>query len=104
MNSETIIERDGYLVDGETGEKIVWYECDPSKNSECDKVLCRSAYVDQEHNFGFCAKTADPRFRKDRGRAWYAVKRLRLTAESRIGAVSTLRRGRYDGSRVHPVC
>ena len=75
MNSETIIERDGYLVDGETGEKIVWYECDPSKNSECDKVLCRSAYVDQEHNFGFCAKTADPRFRKDRGRAWYAVKK-----------------------------
>ena len=75
MNLEHICEKNCYLIDSDTGEKIVWYECDPSKNSECDKVLCRSAYVDQEHNFGFCAKTADPRFRKDGGRAWYAVKK-----------------------------
>ena len=26
-----------------------------------------------EGGFGFCSKTLDPRFRKDGGKAWYAV-------------------------------
>lgn len=28
---------------------------------------------EDEGGFGFCSKTLDPRFRKDGGKAWYAV-------------------------------
>lgn len=28
---EDIIARDGYLVDSATGEKVIFYECDPEK-------------------------------------------------------------------------
>lgn len=31
VNMENIVARDGYLVDGVTGEKVVFYECDPNK-------------------------------------------------------------------------
>ena len=29
--------------------------------------------AEDEGGFGFCSKTLDPRFRKDGGKAWYAV-------------------------------
>ena len=61
---EDIIARDGYLVDSATGEKVIFYECYPEKNTECDE---------DEGSFGFCSKTLNPQFRKDGGRAWYAV-------------------------------
>lgn len=67
-----IIAKDGYLVYGSTGEKVIFYECDPAKNFECDKTLCRMN-MDEDHEFGFCTKTIDPRFRKDGGKVWYAV-------------------------------
>lgn len=73
VNLNRIVARDGYLVDGDTGEKIVWYECDPAKNTGCDKSICREGCDSEGHDFGFCSKTADPRFRKDGGKAWYAV-------------------------------
>lgn len=68
-----IVPRNGYLVDGETGEKVLFYECDPMKNTECERKLCRAEADEDEGSFGFCSKTLDPRFRKDGGRVWYAV-------------------------------
>lgn len=68
-----IVAKDGYLVDGSTGEKVVFYECDPKKNTECSKTMCRVEEAESEASFGLCAKTPDPRFRKDGGRAFYAV-------------------------------
>ena len=62
-----IVPRNGYLVDGETGEKVLFYECDPMKNTECERKLCRAEADEDEGSFGFCSKTLDPRFRKDGG-------------------------------------
>lgn len=74
VNLEHIIEEDGYLIDGDSGEKVVFYECDPSKNTECSKEHCRLlAGNEDEASFGFCAKTPNPAFRKEGGRAFYAV-------------------------------
>ena len=42
VNMENIVARDGYLVDSVTGEKVVFYECDPNKNTECNRDICRS--------------------------------------------------------------
>lgn len=73
MELSKITAQDGYLVHKDTGEKVVFYECDPSKNTECDKAMCRADEEESEAGIGFCAKTPDPRFRKDGGRAFYAV-------------------------------
>lgn len=70
---ENIIPRDGYLVDKTTGQKVVFYECDPKKNTECDKRLCRLDGTEDDSGFGLCAKTVNPAFRKDGGRSFYAV-------------------------------
>lgn len=70
---ENIIADNGYLIDKTTGKKVVFYECDPAKNTECDKTMCRVEEEESEASFGFCAKTPDERFRKDGGKAWYAV-------------------------------
>lgn len=68
-----IVPRDGYLVDSETGERVLFYECDPAKNTKCERKICRSELEEDEGSFGFCSKTLDPQFRKDNGKAWYAV-------------------------------
>lgn len=73
VNIENIVARDGYLVDKSTGEKVIFYECDPQKNTECDQSLCRTALDEDDGDFGFCAKTPNPTFRKDGSRAFYAV-------------------------------
>lgn len=74
MKYEDIIEVDGYLVDKNTNKKVVFYECDPSKNTECNKEMCRSSgNAEDEGEFGFCTKTINPAFRKDGGKAWYCV-------------------------------
>jgi len=70
---ENIVARDGYLVDSVTGDKVVFYECDPNKNKECSKILCRASMPEDDGDFGFCAKTPNPAYRKDGGRAFYAV-------------------------------
>lgn len=71
---DSIIEKDGYLVNGETGEKVVWYECDPDKNTECDKSFCRNENSSEnEGQIGLCSKTLNPAFRRAGGRAFYAV-------------------------------
>ena len=71
-NINDIIQVDGYLVYASTGEKVLWYECDPCKNVECSKTMCRSA-ENEGHDFGFCSKTNNPNYRKDGGAVWYAV-------------------------------
>ena len=74
MDMTDIIARDGYLVYRSTGEKVVWYECDPNKNVECDQLLCRlKSTHDGDHEYGFCSKTTNPVYRKDGGKAWYAA-------------------------------
>lgn len=73
VNIENIVARNGYLVDKSTGEKVIFYECDPQKNTECDKSLCRATLDEDDSDFGFCAKTPNPAFCKDGGRAFYAV-------------------------------
>lgn len=69
-----IIPQGPYLVYADTGEKVVFYECDPIKNTECNHLLCRSDCGDEdEGNFGFCAKTTNPAFAKAGSRKWHAV-------------------------------
>lgn len=72
---EDIVESGGYLVDRNTGERVVFYECDPEKNVECDKTMCRYLTGSEEADYGFCAKTINPAYRRDGGRAFYAVKK-----------------------------
>lgn len=71
--NENIVVKDGYLVDSLTEEKVVFYECDPAKNTECDKSMCRYDGVDNSRNLGGCGKTHNPAFAKDGGKKWYAV-------------------------------
>lgn len=73
MDMKKIVSDGKYLIDSETGQKVIFYECNPAKNFECDKSLCRVDGDEDEGGFGFCSKTVDPRFRKDGGKAWYAV-------------------------------
>lgn len=73
IHSMKFVAVDGYLVNAETGERIVFYECDPNKNTVCDKSICRNTHNGEDHDFGFCSKTPNPKFRKDGTKAWYAV-------------------------------
>ena len=38
---------------------------------DINNIVSRGGYL--VDGFGFCSKTLDPRFRKDGGKAWYAV-------------------------------
>ena len=64
-------DADGYIIDGDTGERVVFYECDPAKNFLCDKRMCRAAAGEGEGAVGFCSCTPEPAFRKEGGRAFY---------------------------------
>lgn len=71
-----IIPKDNYLVYEDTGDKVVFYECDPSKNTECEKLMCRGTCgidAEDEGSIGFCAKTDRPEYAKDGGKKWHAV-------------------------------
>lgn len=62
---------DGYLVNG-SGEKIVFFVCDPAKNFLCDKTMCRAAAgCEDEGEIGFCSSTPEPAFRKEGTRPFY---------------------------------
>ena len=75
----------GLLVLAVTHERVVCYECDPSKNTECSKTMCRAEQEEDEGSFGFCAKTTEPKFRKEGGRSWYAVQKTPEDGESYWG-------------------
>ena len=70
---EDIVAQGNYLVDAATGEKVIFYECDPNKNTECDHSMCRVEEDENDGGFGFCSKTLNPAFMRDGGKAWYAV-------------------------------
>ncbi len=71
---ENIVADGSYLIDSETGEKVVFYECDPQKNCECaDKGMCAPLSAEESRGMGGCSKTVNPAFCKDGGRCWYAV-------------------------------
>lgn len=70
--SELRPDAEGYLCRPDTGERVVFYECDPHKNFLCDRQLCRAlAGTESEAEFGFCSCTPEPAFCKDGGRAFY---------------------------------
>lgn len=73
VKSENITAKDGYLIDSETGEKVVFYECDPEKNTACDKNMCRYDGVDNSRDLGGCGKVHNPGYAKEGGKKWYAV-------------------------------
>lgn len=73
MQQREIVPEGKYLVFADTHKRVVFYECDPAKNTECDRRLCRIDEQEDEGGFGFCSKTINPAFRKDGGAAWYAV-------------------------------
>lgn len=77
----SIVRKGNYLVSRETGERVVFYECDPTKNHECDKHMCRAHTDKDEGSFGFCSKTTNPAFRKEGGKAWYAVLKIPAVGE-----------------------
>lgn len=61
----------GYLVD-EQGKRVVFYTCDPAKNTACPKTLCRGGTgAENEAEFGFCATTPDAACRQEGTRAFY---------------------------------
>lgn len=62
----------GYLYDKRTNERVIFYECDPTKNFLCRKVMCRGcAGGEDEGELGFCSSTPEECFRKEDGRAFY---------------------------------
>lgn len=75
VDVNNIVPCDGYLVDRTTGQKVLFYECDPIKNIECNHKICRVNTAEDDGGFGLCSKTLDSRFRKDGGKAWYAVQK-----------------------------
>ena len=70
LNADKYIVKDGYIIDGETGEKAVFYICDPELNTECPKALCRAL---NETDIGFCATTPEEQYRKADTKAFYKV-------------------------------
>lgn len=76
MTLKTLVpDAEGYLSDAKTGERIVFYECDPLKNCLCPKTMCRpKADEENAEQIGFCSCTTEPAFRKNGGRAFYKRK------------------------------
>lgn len=64
-------DKQGYLCDPETGEKVKFWPCDPSKNILCTKTMCRGCSAEGEDEIGFCASTPEPAFAKDGSRPFY---------------------------------
>ena len=66
--ARAIPDKDGYLVDAVTKERIVFYVCDPEKNIGCEKANCRSTTTEA---FGFCSSTTEQKYQKDGTRPFY---------------------------------
>lgn len=65
-------DKDGYLCNPETGERVPFFVCDPAKNVLCPKVMCRALMAkENEAEFGFCACTPEPAFRKEGTQPFY---------------------------------
>lgn len=69
--SKVSMNEDGYLID-EKGNRVVFYVCDPDKNQECPKTMCRyAAGNENEALFGMCATTPIAAYRKADTKAFY---------------------------------
>lgn len=79
MNADQITTNaEGYLVDKDSGERVVFYTCDPKKNEECKKTHCRANIPE---NMGFCSSSTDPAHRAEGTRPFYK----RLNSEEYFG-------------------
>jgi hypothetical protein len=61
--------KERFITDADTGEKIVFYECDPEKNKDCGKLICKHSGLKPQ--FGICDITNKAEYRADEGRAFY---------------------------------
>lgn len=66
--SEIIKNDEGYLVDAASGERVVFYTCDPKKNPDCNKSMCRANIPE---NMGFCSSSMNPEHRAEGTRPFY---------------------------------
>lgn len=74
ISYDNIVELNGYLVHKDTKEKVVFYVCDPAKNTSCPHGICRMLdSAEDEGSFGFCNKTMHEQFKKDGTKPFYAV-------------------------------
>ena len=78
LASRAAKDAEGYLVDSATGEKIIFYTCDPSKNTGCDKRLCRHEHPE---GVGFCSSTPEREYQAEGTRPFYK----RLNGEGYFG-------------------
>lgn len=52
-------------MDPETGRRVVFYLCDPSKNTLCDHAMCRHPHErEDDAEIGFCVATPIRAFRR----------------------------------------
>lgn len=68
LAARAVKDAEGYLVDSATGERIVFYTCDPSKNTECDKTVCRN---ENPEGVGFCSSTTEREYQAEGTRPFY---------------------------------
>lgn len=66
--ARAVTDEEGYLVDAVTRERIVFYVCDPDKNTECEKANCRIASSEE---FGFCSSTTERAYQAAGTRPFY---------------------------------
>lgn len=59
-------DSEGYICNPDSGERVVFFTCDPAKNCLCDKTMCRAKCgAEDEGEIGFCSSTPEPAFQKD---------------------------------------
>lgn len=69
--SKLVPDDKGYLVNPDTGEKVIFWECDPTKNILCTKAMCRGRSAESEAEIGFCTSTPERAFAKEGARPFY---------------------------------
>jgi hypothetical protein len=62
------INYEGYLANADTGEKVIFYDCDPEKHQTCGKRDCKPLGY---HGPGACDMTKFREYKADGGRAFY---------------------------------
>lgn len=68
--SKLVPDEQGYLINPDNGAKVIFWECDPTKNFLCTKSMCRGHAGSDAEN-GFCATTPERAFAKEGARPFY---------------------------------
>lgn len=63
MSPTLIKDKEGFIINTKTGDRLVFYDCDPNKNVLCPKTMCGLTNAD---GFG-CTRTCEPLFAKEGG-------------------------------------